>query len=68
MEIIQFPQSSLERQCVCACVCVGSKCLQACAHSPITKAANGQLNKMEHQRKPGSIVFLIKSKRSLDDN
>lgn len=25
------------------------KWLQACAHSPITKADDGQLNKMEHQ-------------------
>lgn len=53
--------------CVCVRECT-RKCLQACAHSPITKADDGQLNKMEHQRKPTSIVFLIRSEHALDDD
>lgn len=48
MEIIQFPQSSLDG---------GSKWLQACTHSPITKADDGQLSEKEHQRKLRLALF-----------
>lgn len=44
MAIIQFPQSSLES--VCLCVFGPSEWVQACPHSPITKADDGQLNKV----------------------